>query len=285
MSATLGLVTDTIPFSNVDGPGNRYVVFLQGCNFDCVACHNPYTIGTCNDCGLCVERCPSGALHVDDRGRIAFDVKACAGSNVCIDTCPQDATPKARWRRDTDVLAEIRALAPFLSGVTVSGGEATRQPRFVRALFHAVKTDAVMRRLTCFIDSNGHAEAATWRLLAPVTDGAMIDLKCLDDTIHRQMTGQSNELVLRSLVELERRHLLHEVRLLVVPGLNDAPDIIARTGAWLAALDPDVRVKLIGFRCHGVRPTSLIGREPSRDELEAHAARLADAGLRQLTLV
>ena len=35
-----GLVADTIAFSNVDGPGNRFVVFMQGCNFDCVACHN-----------------------------------------------------------------------------------------------------------------------------------------------------------------------------------------------------------------------------------------------------
>ena len=41
-----GLVADTIPFSNVDGPGNRFVVFLQGCNFDCIACHNPQTIPT-----------------------------------------------------------------------------------------------------------------------------------------------------------------------------------------------------------------------------------------------
>ena len=39
-----GLVAGTIPFSNVAGPGNRFVVFLQGCNFDCVACHNPQTI-------------------------------------------------------------------------------------------------------------------------------------------------------------------------------------------------------------------------------------------------
>ena len=69
MSATLGLITDTIAFSNVDGPGNRFVVFLQGCNFDCVGCHvsqqdNHYTPATKTyatawaDFGTTCERCP-----------------------------------------------------------------------------------------------------------------------------------------------------------------------------------------------------------------------------------
>ena len=62
MNATLGLITDTIAFSNVDGPGNRFVVFLQGCNFDCIACHNPYSINLCNHCGDCVAACPSGEI-------------------------------------------------------------------------------------------------------------------------------------------------------------------------------------------------------------------------------
>ena len=41
---THGLLADVVPFSWVDGPGNRYVAFLQGCGFDCLACHNPHTI-------------------------------------------------------------------------------------------------------------------------------------------------------------------------------------------------------------------------------------------------
>ena len=40
---TRAYVADTIAFSDVDGPGNRFVVFLQGCNFDCIACHNQRT--------------------------------------------------------------------------------------------------------------------------------------------------------------------------------------------------------------------------------------------------
>jgi len=39
-----GIVHKIIPFSAVDGPGNRTGVFLQGCNFDCKYCHNPETI-------------------------------------------------------------------------------------------------------------------------------------------------------------------------------------------------------------------------------------------------
>ncbi len=44
MSHRLSLVTDFLPFTWVDGPGNRLVLFFQGCNFDCKACHNPHTI-------------------------------------------------------------------------------------------------------------------------------------------------------------------------------------------------------------------------------------------------
>ncbi len=127
-----------------------------------------------------------------------------------------------------------------------------------------MKADAQLSRLTCFVDSNGSTDLDTWQGLAPVMDGAMIDLKCLDDTIHRSMTGQSNAPVLRSIVELHDLGLLYEVRLLLVPGVNDDLALVARTGAWLAAVDPDIRVKVIGFRCHGVRPTARISRADRR---------------------
>ena len=36
-------VNKIIPFSSVDGPGNRTAIFLQGCNINCLYCHNPET--------------------------------------------------------------------------------------------------------------------------------------------------------------------------------------------------------------------------------------------------
>ena len=43
-------VNKIIPFSSVDGPGNRTAVFFQGCNWDCCYCHNPETRNMCTGC-------------------------------------------------------------------------------------------------------------------------------------------------------------------------------------------------------------------------------------------
>ena len=240
-----GFVADTIAFSNVDGPGNRFAVFLQGCNFDCVACHNPQTIP---------GHAPIEGHHPEHRS---------------VD----------------ELLGEIRRAAPFISGVTVSGGEATQQPAFMRELFASIKADARLARLTCFVDSNGACDLAVWDDLAPVMDGAMIDLKCLDDRIHGEMTGEPNAQVLASIEHLRRLDRLYEVRLLVVAGVNDDPDLLRRTGEWLASVDPAMRLKVIGFRRHGARDHDPPLVEPTPDELEAAAAVLRTAGNFDICLV
>lgn len=233
--AVTGFVADTISFSNVDGPGNRFVVFLQGCNFDCVACHNPQTI----------------PIAQGDHFRTSV----------------------------ADVVAKIRQAEPFISGITVSGGEATLQLDFVEALFTAVRTDPKLSRLSCFIDSNGSLDDAGWQRILPLTDGAMIDLKCFDDEIHRSMTGESNDTVRHSIELLATRGLLYEVRLLILHGVNDGSALLRRTGEWLASLDPMMRVKIIGFRAHGVRPHDPPLVEPTVGELTTAAANLQVAAL------
>lgn len=284
MTEQLGLVTDTIEFSAVDGPGNRFVVFLQGCSFDCAACHNPYTIQPCIDCGACVPGCPTGAVTLE-LGRISWDEELCTGGDACLAVCPHDSTPKARNETVSDLVARLRVAAPFLSGVTVSGGEATLQTAFVRALFEAVKAGPATAGLTCFIDTNGDAPRSVWELLDPVTDGVMVDLKCLDPAIHHQITGSSNAATLRTIGHLVATHKLHEVRLLMLPGLNDDDELVAHTGQWLAGLDPRMRLKVIGFRRHGARQGPLELVEPSAAQRDHYREVLAAQGDFDITVV
>jgi len=285
MSSLRGLVADTLEFSAVDGPGNRFVVFLQGCTFDCLACHNPYTINPCVDCGECVAGCPSGALGFDVLGSVTWDPHRCEGVDQCITVCRYASSPKSRHLEVADVLERIRVAAPFLSGITVSGGEATMQAPFVRALFAAVKADADLGRLTCFVDTNGDAPTATWDLMRDVMDAAMVDLKCLDPSIHRQLTGVDNTRTLATIETLHARGQLHEVRLLVLPGFNDADELLTATGEWLADIDPTMRVKVIGFRRHGIRPTALPLREPSPQERQHYGDILRRVSNFEVTVV
>jgi pyruvate formate lyase activating enzyme len=232
-AAPTGLLADVVRFSWVDGPGNRYAVFLQGCNLDCLACHNPHTMPL--------------------------------------------RTPKARVVAVEELVDDVARLAHFLSGVTVSGGEATLQAPFVAAFFTALRDDPRTARLTRFVDSNGCASSSVWDLLLPVTDGVMLDLKSLDVATHLELTGSTNAQVLASLDRLVREDRLAEVRLLVVPGHNDEEHLLRRTGLYLADHAPGVPVTVIGFRPHGVRAAAREIPAPSIEERAAYGRWVAHA--------
>jgi len=285
MSIIRGRLNRFLRFSNVDGPGNRFVLFLQGCNFDCINCHNPHTIGVCDGCGACVAPCPEEALRLAPGPTVVVRRDRCTECGVCIDVCPHDATPLDRWVTVPEMFEEIRRTAPFLSGITVSGGEATLQAEFVAALFRAVRRHPETAHLTTLVDSNGSAPPEVWNRLLPVMDGAMIDLKALDDATHVRLTGRHNDAVLASIRHLAGHDRLHEVRLLVVPGYSDDPEAMAATGRWLRRVAPRVPVRLIAFRRHGVRPAFAFLEEPDGDRMAELAAALRRADIRDLVVV
>ncbi|MFQ9394370.1 MAG: 4Fe-4S cluster-binding domain-containing protein [Lachnospiraceae bacterium] len=127
-------VNKIIPFSAVDGPGNRTAVFLQGCNFDCRYCHNPETRNLCRNCGSCVGKCPKGALFTDEDGKVRFCPEKCCGCDTCIHVCPFGCSPRIRMMCAEEVFAEVKKQQPYIRGITVSGGECTLYPDFLEKL-------------------------------------------------------------------------------------------------------------------------------------------------------
>ncbi|MDX7841877.1 YjjW family glycine radical enzyme activase [Aeromonas caviae] len=280
------LVSRVLPLSCVDGPGNRLVLFLQGCNFRCPGCHNPHTIRLCDDCGDCLAVCPSGALAMSE-GKVHCQEALCTDCDACLEACPRSANPKTRQMSVAEVLALLRRYGPLLTGITVSGGEATTQLPFVIALFTAIKAAPDLARLTCLLDSNGSLGETGWQRLLPVLDGAMIDLKGWHEPVHLALTGRGRERVLVSLQLLAQAGKLAEVRLLMVPGRSDFLDA---TGAleealttFLLSLGP-VPIRLNGFRHHGVRGEALSWPEAGSADLTVLANALKAKGFGSVML-
>lgn len=275
-------VNKIIPFSSVDGPGNRTAVFVQGCNFNCHYCHNPETRAVCISCGDCVATCPAGALTRSAEGLVLFDPAKCGGCDTCIHTCTHDASPRIRYMNAEEVYAEVRRNVPFIRGITVSGGECTFYPAFLHDLAVLAKQDG----LGFLLDSNGSYdfEADPAELLS-VIDGVMLDIKAYDAADHRAVTDVDNTLVLKNMRFLADRGQLYEVRTVIVPELFDTEKTIVDTARalqpylsrqkhWPKNEGTSIRYKIIKYRPFGVREAYRSFTPPTAAWLE-HLADLA----------
>ncbi len=261
------IVNRIIPFSSVDGPGNRTAVFLQGCNFDCMYCHNPETIQFCRQCKRCLAVCPTGAISQNPvSGAVEFDPKRCCGCDSCIRTCPYNSSPRTVRMSAEQVMEEVRKNIPFIRGMTVSGGECTMQRDFLKELFSLAKKEG----LHCLIDSNGSYDFGADAELMAVTDGVMLDLKAFSPQEHEKITGASNGQVLENAVLLAQMGKLTEIRTVVVPGLFDGSETVREAVKLLLAWQDrsPTRYKLISYRPMGVRTKYRYLRTPTREEME-----------------
>lgn len=276
-------VNKIIPFSTVDGPGNRTAIFLQGCNMNCLYCHNPETRGKCLHCGACFNSCPTGALTFEEQ-RVGYDCSKCVHCDRCINACPHDSSPKTVDMTPEQVWQEVQKQIPFIRGITVSGGECTLYPEFLTELFTLVKAHS----LSTLIDSNGTLDFKQYPELLAVTDGVMLDIKAFDSKEHNRVTGRDNLLVLKNARFLASKAKLYEVRTVVSPGLFDAERTIIQTGEMLSgflSLRP-IRYKLISYRPMGVRQQYKDALQiPTREQMEHYAKILAAKGFKDIIII
>jgi len=125
----------------------------------------------------------------------------------------------------------------------------------------------------------GYIEPAPRADFFALMDAANVDLKSIDPTFYRTLTGGRLDVVQDTL-----RYLAHETEVwlevtnLVIPGLNDSAAGIRELSAWVATeLGPDVPLHLSAF--HPSHRMTDVPRTPSSRLFEARRIAL-DEGLR-----
>lgn len=280
---TKAVVNKIIPFSSVDGPGNRTAVFLQGCNFTCQYCHNPETIHLCINCGECVQYCKTQALSFVE-GKVLYDNSRCAQCDECIRHCKQLASPKTELLSAEETMERIRKNMPYIRGITISGGECTTQTEYLKALLVLAKKEG----LHTLLDSNGSYPFYGDEELLELCDGVMLDVKESDGELHEELTGSTNQTVLNNLTYLAEKRKLYEVRTVVLADKFQAEVTVRYTAECLQPYlkEQNIRYKIIKYRPMGVRAPYRDMLKIPEDAMLEKLGRLAkEAGFRDIIII
>jgi len=229
-----------------DGPDLRISVFFKGCPLSCLWCHNPEGMRSgpeahtspekCVACGACLLACPHNALRAAGQTLIR-DPSACPACGACAEVCPSLAHEVVgrTWTVGA-VLDEIEKDAPFFEGtcggVTFSGGEPLDQPEFLEALL----VECGRRGWHRALDTSGFAPWETLDRIRRHVDLFLFDLKHMDARKHRACTGVDNALILGNLRILADLGSPLQLRLPLIPGLNDDEANLRSTGLFAASL-------------------------------------------------
>jgi len=227
-----GLIFDIDTFAVHDGPGIRMAVYLKGCQLACKWCHSPESIrpepelifirDRCLLCGACAAACEQ-EVHSFADGRHVLAREKCVVCGRCVEACATGALAIKGYRASaTEIVERAARMKPFFDhsggGVTLTGGEVTRQVEFAEAVLKGCREQGIHTA----IETNGASPWERLQRLLPHSDLVLYDLKLIDDAQHRRWTGASNRLVLENADKLKGRNV--QVRVPLIPGITDTDE-------------------------------------------------------------
>lgn len=202
MNQILGRIHSFETFGAVDGPGIRFIIFMQGCGLRCKYCQNRDT---------------------------------------------WDVTTGKLYSVSELITHILRYKNYFISsggGVTVSGGEPLLQTDFLIELF----TELKKYNISTAIDTSGNFVINDKiKKLIDLTDIFLLDIKCINDEICRNLVGVSNKLELEFARFLSTNGKNIWIRQVLVPGYTDKEEDLIQLKNFISELKTVEKVDILPY--------------------------------------
>lgn len=269
MQQLTGKIVNIQDFSLHDGPGIRTTIFFKGCPLHCLWCANPdtqsekfqlfHSISLCTGCQECRVACPENVISWKDN--IEIDRARCTLCGECIEACSTSALRIDGYEITLNtILEKIQSESLFYrnsgGGVTLSGGEPLFQPLFAEAVLKKCRKWGIHTAM----ETSGCANYETLKRLSTLLDLIYYDVKHLDDTVHRKITGVSNRLILENLQKISLVHSGIVVRVPVIPSINSSEKDMLQLGVFLTKKTAVKRVEFLNYHRLGEQKYASIGK-------------------------
>ena len=216
------------------------------------------------ECDRCRHICNADAIRERDDGKVEIDRNLCDNCGDCVDACPSEALELfGRHMSISDVIRVVEEDSGFYArsggGLTLSGGEPLSQARFVERL---LKT-AQQRGIDTAIETTGLCNWKDLENACRYVNHVFFDIKSLDSEKHKRATGVDNELILENFKRLCKSfpELSIIVRTPVIPGFNDSPEDIKTITDFLNGVRGSCKHELLPYHGFGEPKYQQLGME------------------------
>lgn len=163
-----------------------------------------------------------------------------------------------------DVVLQDKAFYDYSGGgVTLSGGECLIQADFCVALLQKLKEN----NINTAVDTSGYVPRKVLSKVIPYTDLFLYDIKHIDPEKHKYYTGVDNAQIIENLKYLNEQKKLVEIRIPIIPTVNDDDKTINDIGNLLSKQSCIQSVRILAYNNLASSKYEMIGRNSTQPKV------------------